>query len=139
MLDCLKPVLPLEAINLKYRRSRRCKICSKQFVGIIRKASARISVGRLRSASSAVAQAKNFETTGEGRRRHASADVAGLALSQSGSPRIIARQTAGLLHGDLKRTNETIGCNFLSSTRDRVRAASWSFCGYRQCLSLPAP
>ena len=33
MLTCLKPVLPLDAINPKYRRSLSCKICSKPFVG----------------------------------------------------------------------------------------------------------
>ena len=33
MLNCLKSVLPLEAIVPKYRRSLRCKICGKQFVG----------------------------------------------------------------------------------------------------------
>ena len=33
MLNCLKAVLPLEAINPKYRRNLRCRICGKQFVG----------------------------------------------------------------------------------------------------------
>ena len=33
MLNCLKPILPLEAINPKYRQVIRCKVCGRQFVG----------------------------------------------------------------------------------------------------------